>query len=53
MKRILAITALLLFPLSAPPAADLEFTETLPLPQCHSLSWVNAVVNADPQATDQ
>jgi len=53
MKRILAITALLLIPPAALLAADLELTETLPLPQCHSLSWVNAWVKAGPQATDQ
>lgn len=53
MKRMTAITALLLMPLSAPHAAGLEFTETLQLSQCHSLSWVNAWVKANPQATDQ
>jgi hypothetical protein len=31
-------------------AADIELTETLQLPECHSLGWVNAWVRADPQA---
>jgi hypothetical protein len=53
MKHMTAITALLLMPLSAPHAADLEFTETLQLPQCHSLSWVTAWVRANPPAADQ
>jgi hypothetical protein len=53
MKLTLTLLTILCF---TPPAvllaADLELTETLPLPQCHSLSWVNAVVKAAPQATD-
>jgi len=34
-------------------AADLELSETLVLPECHSLGWVGAWVKADPQAKGQ
>jgi len=46
----ITILTLLLPPLAAAHAADLELTETLQLPQCHSIGWVNAWMKADPQA---
>jgi hypothetical protein len=52
MKHVSAITILLLTPLATLHAADLELTETLQLPECHSIGWVNAWVRANPQATD-
>ena len=31
-------------------AADQEFTETIQLPECHSIGWVNAWAKTDPQS---
>lgn len=50
MKQSLPLLATLLFaPLSALNAADIEVTEKLELPECHSLGWVRALVRADPK----
>ena len=38
------LPALLLAPLAALHAADIELTETLQLPECHSIGWVNSWV---------
>jgi len=48
-----SIAALLLAPLAALRAADIELTETLQLPECHSIGWVNAWVKTNPQARDR
>ena len=50
MAHAAAITVLLLASLAALHAADIELTETLQLPECHSIGWVRAWVKADPQA---
>lgn len=34
---------------AAEPTRDVELSETLPLPECHSLGWVSAWAKADPQ----
>ena len=49
MAHAAAITVLLLASLAALHAADIELTETLQLPECHSIGWVRAWVKADPQ----
>src|SRR5258708_3342990 len=43
------IAALLLAPLVGLHAADVERTETLQLPECHSIGWVHRWVKADPK----
>ncbi|MBM4078993.1 MAG: hypothetical protein FJ278_04770, partial [Planctomycetes bacterium] len=51
MKHTLTLLTILLPTLlPALHAADLDLTETLQLPECHSIGWVNAWVKADPQA---
>ena len=50
MDRSWFVTVIPLTPLTAVLAADSELSETLPLPECHSIGWVNAWVKANPQA---
>ncbi len=50
MKPILPLLAALLF--ASPSAlcgADIELTEKIQLPECHSIGWVHAWVKADPK----
>src|SRR5688572_19068042 len=50
MKHTLPLLTLLLFaPRSALHAADIELSERLQLPECHSIGWVRALARADPQ----
>ncbi len=48
-NTLLTLTTLLLAPLAALHGADVELTETLQLPECHSIGWVNSWVKADPE----
>lgn len=50
MERLTFLLSTLLFAASAACGADVELTETLQLPECHSIGWVNAWVKTDPQA---
>jgi hypothetical protein len=51
MKYSLTLLAALLpAPLAALRAADIEISETIQLPECHSIGWVRAWVKSDPQA---
>jgi pimeloyl-ACP methyl ester carboxylesterase len=47
------LAALLLMPMAALDPADITLSETLQLPDCHSIGWVNAWVKADPAAIGQ
>ncbi|RFC46151.1 MAG: hypothetical protein DVB28_000155 [Verrucomicrobia bacterium] len=50
MKHTLALlTTLLLAPLAALQAADIELTETVQLPECHSVNWVRDWVKDHPE----
>lgn len=52
MKNAIAIlAALLLAPLAAVDAADVELSETLQLPECHSIGWVRAHTQPPAQKT--
>ena len=50
MKPTLTLLAtLLLAPLAALHATDIELTETLQLPECHSVNWVRDWVKDHPE----
>lgn len=53
MKHSPLLIALLLAQLTTLHGADLTLTETLQLPECHSLGWVSAWVKGDPDARGQ
>jgi hypothetical protein len=50
MNRFFVIASLLV-PLATLNAADIELTETLQLPECHSIGWVRANTQAKDQKT--
>lgn len=47
---IFSLAAVLLAPPDSLRGADIELSETIPLPECHSIGWVNAWVKRDPDA---
>jgi len=51
--KLTLLAALMLSPLVALHAADIELAETLQLPECHSIGWVNAWLKVDPAAKGQ
>ena len=50
MQTRLCLAGLLVASTVASHAADIELTEALQLPECHSIGWVNAWLKADPEA---
>ena len=51
MTLLRSLQSALLFAACVPlQAADLTLNETLQLPECHSIGWVNAWIKANPAA---